>query len=74
MLNRATRELIPVIQLCTEQDGTISVRLISDITKNCEDNRTVYTPDIDNIGVDFGLATLLTTSEGDLYGRGLLSH
>ena len=66
-------ELCPVIQLCTEQDGAISVRLISDITENCEDNRTAYTPDIDNIGVDFGLVTLLTTSEGDLYGRGLLA-
>jgi hypothetical protein len=39
----------------------------------CEENRAAYTPDIDNIGVDFGRATLLTTSEGDLYGRGLLA-
>ena len=54
-------------------DGAISVRLVSDTTKNCDDNRTAYTPDIDNIGVDFGLATLLTTSEGDLHGRGLLA-
>jgi len=66
-------DLCPVIQLCTEQDGAISVRLISDVTGACEENRAKYTPDIDTIGVDFGLVTLLTTSEGDLHGRGLLA-
>ena len=65
-------ELCPVVQLCTEENGIVTVRLISDITESCETERSDYAPKIDNIGVDFGLATLLTTSEGDLYGRGLL--
>ena len=65
-------ELCPVVQLCTEENGIVTVRLISDITESCEKERSDYAPKIDNIGVDFGLATLLTTSEGDLYGRGLL--
>ena len=30
-------------------------------------------PEIDSLGIDFGLATLLATSEGDLFGRGLLA-
>src|SRR5215831_3652410 len=66
-------DLCPVVQLCTEENGIVTVRLISDITKQYGKNRSDYAPEIDNIGVDFGLATLLTTSEGDLYGRGLLA-
>src|SRR5215831_13239800 len=66
-------DLCPVVQLCTEENGIVTVRLISDITKQYEKNRSDYAPEIDNIGVDFGLATLLTTIEGDLYGRGLLA-
>ena len=66
-------ELCPVVQLCTEQNRTVTVRLISDITEPCEKDRSDYTPKIDNIGVDFGLATLLSTNKGDLYGRGLLA-
>ena len=66
-------ELCPVVQLCTERNGAVGVRLISDITEKCEGNRAAYTPKIDNLGIDFGLVTLLATSEGDLHGRGLLA-
>jgi hypothetical protein len=45
-------ELCPSIQLCTEQDGAVTIRLISDITEKCEKNRAAYAPKIDSIGVD----------------------
>jgi putative transposase len=66
-------KLCPIVQLCTEAGGTIGIRLVSDITEPVAVSRAAYEPEIDALGIDFGLATLLATSEGDLFGRGLLA-
>jgi hypothetical protein len=66
-------KLCPIVQLCTEAGGTIGIRLVSDITEPVAVSREAYEPEIDALGIDFGLATLLATSEGDLFGRGLLA-
>jgi putative transposase len=65
--------LCPVVQLCTERDGSIGVRLVSDISKQCAALKASYVPQIDSIGIDFGLTTLLATDRGDLMGRGLFA-
>ena len=63
----------PVVQLCNERDGSIGVRLVSDVSEQCAASKAAYEPQIESIGIDFGLATLIATSEGDLHGRGLLA-
>jgi putative transposase len=65
--------LCPVVQLCTERDGSIGVRLVSGISEPCAALKASYDPQIDSIGIDFGLATLLATDRGDLMGRGLFA-
>jgi putative transposase len=35
--------------------------------------RAAYQPKIDNLGIDFGLATLIATSEGTMFGVGLIA-
>ena len=66
-------KLCPIVQLCDERNGSIGVRLVSDIGQTCEATRAAYEPLTESIGVDFGLATLLATDRGDLMGRGLFA-
>ena len=42
-----------------------NIAILKDITKR------EYIPEMDNIGIDTGLVTLLTTSNGQMYGNGL---
>lgn len=66
-------ELCPVVQLCTELNGAVGVRLISDMTDKFAAEREAYEPRCESIGIDFGLATLVATSRGDLLGRALIA-
>ncbi|MBO0738438.1 MAG: hypothetical protein J2P48_18000 [Alphaproteobacteria bacterium] len=56
-----------------EAGGTTGIRLVSGITAPVAVSREAYVPEIDALGIDFGLARLLATNEGDLFGRGLLA-
>jgi putative transposase len=61
-----------VVQLCTEA-GRVTVRLVQDMTKPFTALKAAYAPKTDRLGIDFGLATLVATSEGTLFGRGLMA-
>ena len=65
--------LCPVVQLCTEADGHVSIRLMQDMGEPFAALRAAYRPKTPSLGIDFGLATLLATSNGDLFGRGLMA-
>ena len=67
-------ELCPVVQLCTNEAGRITVRLVQDMAESFTASRAAYEPKIQNLGVDFGLRTLFATSEGDLLGRDWLTR
>ncbi len=70
--NRRGGELCPVVQLCTEA-GRVTVRLVQDMAKPFAALRAAYVPRTERLALDFGLATLLATSEGTLFGRGLIA-
>jgi putative transposase len=65
-------EICPVVQLCTNE-GHLSLRLIQDMAKPFAAMRAAYEPKTESLGIDFGLATLLASSGGDLMGRGLMA-
>lgn len=61
------------IQVNQDRDsGTLLVGVITDITEACATAKANYAPLRDSMSLDFGLATLLATNEGDLLGRGWL--
>ena len=61
--------LCKTVQLVLDRDGVLSVRLFSDETGNATQTRQTFQPAMEDIGIDFGLATMFATSEGDLLGR-----
>jgi len=65
-------ELCPIVQLCTN-GGRLSLRLVQDMAEPFATMRAAYQPRTESLGVDFGLATLLASSRGDLMGRGLMA-
>jgi putative transposase len=66
-------ELCPVVQLCTDQRDRVSIRLVQDMAKPFAALRAAYRPKMDSLGIDFGLATLIATSEGTMFGVGLIA-
>ena len=62
-----------MVQLCTDEKDRISIRLMQDMAKPFTALRAAYQPRIERLGLDFGLATLIATSEGTLFGAGLLN-
>lgn len=64
--------LCPVIQLVTE-GRSLGFRLITDVTSDFTASRAAYRPRTPSVGIDFGLVTLMATSQGDLFGRGWLA-
>ena len=66
-------ELCPVVQLCTDEANRVSIRLMQDMAKPFAVLRTAYEPKVDSLGIDFGLATLIATSEGTMFGVGLIA-
>ncbi len=65
--------LNPIVQLCTDEANRVSVRLVQDMTKPFAALRAAYEPKVDSLGIDFGLATLMATSEGTRFGVGLIA-
>ena len=67
-------DVLPVVQLCT--DGGLSVRLMQeqDMAKPFARSRAAYRPRTESLGIDFGLATLIATSQGTLFGSGLIAE
>jgi hypothetical protein len=51
----------------------ITIRLMQDMTGPFDALRANYEPKMDRLGIDFGLATLIATSSGTMFGRGLIS-
>ncbi len=70
--NKRGGDLCPVVQLCTEANR-VTVRLVQDMTKPFAALKAAYAPRIARLGIDFGLATLVATSEGTMFGRGLMA-
>jgi len=73
LLQKRGGNLCPIVQLCDERDGSIGVRLVSDIGETCAATVAAYQPLVESVGIDFGLVTLLVTDRGDLMGRGLFN-
>jgi putative transposase len=71
--DRRGGELCPVVQLCTDEANHVSVRLVQDMTRPFEALRAAYEPQVDTLGIDFGLATLIATSAGTMFGCDLIS-
>jgi putative transposase len=65
-------DVLPVVQLCAAA-GRLSVRLMKDMAKSFAASRTAYQPKMQSLGIDFGLSTLFATSEGTLFGSGLIN-
>jgi putative transposase len=66
-------ELCPVVQLCTDEANRVSIRLVQDMAKPFADLKAAYQPKVDSLGIDFGLSTLIATSEGTMFGVGLIT-
>jgi putative transposase len=60
--------LRPCVQIVMDRDQNVSIRLFSDETEAATRTKAAYTPDMEAIGIDFGLRTMFATSEGDLMG------
>ncbi|CAM6053381.1 unnamed protein product [Sphagnum tenellum] len=73
LFNKRGGQLCSVVQLCTDERDNVTIRLMQDMAKPFADLRAAYEPKIERLGIDFGLATLLATSEGTLFGAGLIS-
>jgi len=58
------------VNLVGNDDGSIRIVLNRDMTDAFAASREAYQPNIDVLSFDFGLNTLVATSEGDLLGRG----
>jgi putative transposase len=71
--DRRGGELCPVVQLCTDEKDRVSIRLVQDMAKPFAALRAAYEPKIERLGLDFGLATLIATGEGTLFGAGLIN-
>ena len=52
--------------------GTLRFGVVTDITAACAASRAAYQPLRPQVALDFGLATLFASDEGDLLGRGWL--
>ena len=48
--------------------------MITDVAEPFAEARATYTPLRDNLSIDFGLSTLISTGAGDLMGRDALRH
>jgi putative transposase len=70
--NQRGGELCPVVQLCTDEADRVTIRLVQDMTKPFAALKAAYEPRIDSLGIDFGLATLIATTEGTMFGRELI--
>lgn len=70
--DRRGGELCPVVQLCTDEANRVTIRLVQDMGKPFAALRAAYQPKMDSLGIDFGLATLIATSEGTMFGVGLI--
>lgn len=57
------------VNLVGDADGTLRIMLNRDVTEVFTQSRDGYEPLVDVLAIDFGLNTLLATSEGDLLGR-----
>ena len=62
------------VQVNEGDDGTIQAGVITDVSAPFAEERVAYTPLRDNLSIDFGLSTLITTDVGDLMGRDALRH
>jgi putative transposase len=71
--DRRGGELCPVVQLCTDEANRVTIRLVQDMAKPFAVLRAAYQPRMDSLGIDFGLATLIATSEGSMFGVGLIA-
>jgi putative transposase len=71
--DRRGGEPCPVVQICTEQGGHLSIRVMQDMGERFAAMRAAYHPKTDSLGIDFGLSTLIATSNGGLFGRGLMA-
>ena len=58
--------------LCNETHG-LSIRLVQDMTAPFAASRAAYKPRTAQLGIDFGLSTLLASSAGDRIGRGIIA-
>jgi putative transposase len=58
------------VNLVGNDDGSIRIVLNRDMTDVFATSRAEYQPKIEILSFDFGLNTLVATSEGDLLGRG----
>jgi putative transposase len=65
-------DVLPVVQLCIEA-GRLSVRLMQDMAKPFAAIQAAYQPRMESLGIDFGLATLVATSAGTMFGCGLIA-
>lgn len=66
-------ELCHVVQLCTDEASRISIRLVQDMAAPFAALKAAYEPKMESLGIDFGLATLIATSEGTMFGVGLIA-
>ena len=57
------------VNLVGDDDGMLRIVLNRDMTEAFAESRGAYEPLVDVLALDFGLNTLLATSEGDLLGR-----
>ena len=62
-----------MVQLVSESDGRIGIRLIKDVTEDFAASRAAYVARTPLIGIDFGLSTMMATDKGDLFGQGWLN-
>jgi putative transposase len=70
--DRRGGEICPVVQLCTDA-GRLSVRLMQDMAKPFATSRAAYQPKMESRSIDFGLATLIATSVGTMFGCDLIA-
>jgi putative transposase len=57
------------VNLVGDDDGTLRIMLNRDVTDAFAESREAYHPKTGVLALDFGINTLLATSEGDLLGR-----
>ena len=60
------------VQVNLARDGMFSFGVVTDTGEACAASRAAYEPQVDAVGLDFGLSTMFAASEGHLLGRNRL--
>jgi hypothetical protein len=72
-ISRAQRRTLPHGAPLLDEKDRVSIRLVQEMAKPFAELRAADKPEVERLGLDFGLAMLIATRDGALFGAGLIN-